>query len=423
MNPTRQYSFKRKTMRWFFLTALIFCYSFIYGQDSWDILDLNHELFPEKKALTVTTLARIGDYGFHTNVGGISFLAVASPDKNLKNENISLDFLNNRLVVEVGKKAFYSDLPFWQLAPIVGFVNSPYNVAFTQLSDTVGGQGAQFRYHPVFLDNLLGLRLFQSDFLDAPDILWDLPVDAQHRYILAPSEQTFVPQRDTTLQQTIYNKLLNAGFTSFVLTDENAKIVFGVDDYGLVFSGKPYFCFTKTRTDTSNFQSLRTQLFECYSDIETHAKLLLKGEYSSALNPRTNLSALLAALNNHKEGRIFNPYSMYFIEKALSKLDSLNNLTDAEIGIQFQVLDEYTESFKPYWEVLKKYNPAVYSAVENVSRWSAFFRYVRKINPDNWAAFVKKVESKGEWDAPAVKTPTSFEVNYIRYFQKKEKNK
>ena len=416
-----QYSLKVKTMKGIYAAILIFCSSLVYSQSALNILDLNHELFPDKKALTITTLARVGDYSFHVSVGGVSFQAIAYPAKNLIKETISLDFVNNRLVIQIGKKSFYSNLPFWQLAPIVNFANSPYNVAFTQLGDTVGKQNAHYKFHPAFLDNLLGLRLFQSDLLNMPNIMWDLPVDAQGEVILASSEKAGFEQGDSTLRQTITDKLTNAGFSSFVLTDDKAKIVFDVDEYGIVFSGNPYYCFTKTVVDTSNFQSLRNRVYECYDIIETNAKILLKGKYTPALNPRTNLKGLLTALDKNQQERIFNPYSMYYVETALNTLDSLNRLTDAEIGIQFQVLDEYTESFKPYWDLLKKYNPTVYSAVENTSRWAAFFRYVRKINPNNWAAFVKKIENNGQWDAPIVKTPTSSEINYLRYFQEKEK--
>jgi len=421
MNPSMQYSLRIKVMKGIYATMLMACSSLVSGQNALNILDLNHELFSNKNSLTVTTLARVGDYSFHTKVGGVSFQAVASPAKNLAKEPISLDFINNRLVIQMGKKSFYVDLPFWQLSPILNFVNSPYDIAYTQLGDTIGKRGAQCRFHPAFLNNLSGLRLFQADLLNLPNIMWDLPVNDKQEVILAPSEKAYAPQRDSILKQSILNKLMNAGFTSYILTDYNVKIVFDVDAYGPVFSGEPYYCFTKTRLDTSNFQSLRNQLFECYNTIETHAKILLKGQYTSKFDPRTNLGGLLDALNKNKQERGGNPYSMYYIETALNRLDSLNKLSDTDIGIQFQVLDEYTESFKSYWGLLKKYNPAVYSAVENISRWAAFFRYARTINPNNWSEFVKKATSNGKWDAPSVRTPTSFEINYLRYFEEKEK--
>jgi len=325
------------------------------------------------------------------------------------------------LIVTIGTRTLYPALPFWQLAPIVNFANSPYTVAVSQLGDTIGNREAECKFHPAFLNNLLGLRLFQADFLNMTDILWDIPVDAQRRYILASSEQGFTPVRDSIIHRKIYEKLVNGAFTSFVLTDKDVNIVFEIDESGLKFSGKPYYCFTKTQLDMENIRKLRTELIECYEDIESRAKVVLKDKYSPAIDPQTNLDGLVKALNNIKQEQNFNSYTMDYLENSIIKLDSLNKLTDAEIGIQFRVLDEYTESFKSYWDLLKKYNPPVYSAVENVSQWSAFFRYVRKVNPDNWSIFIRKVERNGKWDAPAAQTPTSSEINYFRYFDEKEK--
>ena len=418
----RQFS-KNGVIKGFHLAVLIFCSSLVYSQSAINILDLYHDSFPSEKARIITANAQIGDYNFHAGTGGISFQAVASPAANLKNENVSLDFADNRLVVQIGTETFYPDLPFWQLVPIVNFTDSRYTVAVSELGDTTNNKEAQYRFHPAFLDNLLGLRLFQADLLNLTDILWDLPVDAQRNYILAPSEQPFTPVRDSTLHRTIYEKLASDddSFTSFVLTDKDVNIVFDIDETGLKFSGTPYYLFTKTTLDTANIRQLRQQALSCYDDIETHAKILLNDEYTPALDPRTHLSDLLKALDNNKQQTVFNPFSMYTIKKAVSKLDSLSNLTDAQLGIQFQVMKDYTESFKSYWDLLEKFNPPVYSAVERTSQWSAFFRYVQRKNPDNWFQFLRKVANSGNSDAPAVQTPTSSDINYFRYFDEKEK--
>jgi len=422
MNQVIHFSLNVRTLKGFFLAALIFCTSFVYSQSALNIMDLYHESFPNKNAFIVTTNALIGDYNFHTNVGGVSFQAVASPSENISNQAVSLDFADNRLIVRIGTKVFYPNLPFWQLSSIVSFVNSPYDVIVSELGGTNNNQQAQCKFHPVFLNNLLGLRLFQADLLNQTDILWDLPVDAQRSYILAPSEQGFTPVRDSVIHKQIYEKLMSGKFTSFALTDKDVNFVFYIDDAGLEFLGTPYYYFTKTVMDVANINSLRTQLIDSYNDIESNAKLLLKEKYTPALDPRTHLNDLIKALGKYKEQSDFNPYSVYYLGQAINKVDSLNKLTDADLGIQFQTMDNFTESFKPYWSLLKKYNPVVYSAVENTAQWSAFFRYVSKVNPDNWSQFANKVQT-GTWDAPAIQTPTSTDINYFRYFDDKEKGK
>jgi len=412
-----------RPLKGIYLAVLIFCSSIAYSQSALNIMDLYHETFTDSKALTLLTYAYVGNYSYHTNVGGISFQAVASPGATINKQDVSLDFADNRLVVKIGARTFYPDLPFWQLYPIVNFVSTSYNVAFTQLGNMINKGGAQDRFHPAFLDNLLGLRLFQADLLNFTDILWDIPIDAQRRYIFAPSERRYTPVMNEDLRKRIYDKLVSGGFTSFVLTDKSVNVVFDIDDSGLKFSGRPYYYFTKTVLDTVTINSIKAQLIDCYKDIDTNAKLLLKNEYTPDLNPRTNLNGLVKVLVKNKQGKVFNPYAMYYVEEAISKIDSLNKMTDAQVGIQFNALDDFTESFKPYWDLLKQYNPLVYSAVENTAQWSAFFRYVSKANPTNWTLFVKKVQNEGTWDAPAVKTPTSADINYFRYFDERDKSK
>jgi hypothetical protein len=400
-----------------YLLSLIFCSQMVYGQSALNILDFYHETFPETKARVITAKATMGNYTFHANAGGISFQTVASPADNLKNRSVSVDFTDNRLVVQIGTQNFYPNLPFWQLAPITNFADSPYTVAVTQMGDTIGNKEAECLFHPAFLDNLLGLRLFQAELLNIPNILWDIPIDAQRKPILADSEQPFTPRMDSVIHRTIYEKLTSGEkFTSFTLTDKDANIVFEIDGSDLKLSGNPYYYFTKTEIDTANIRKLQMQLDKCYEEIEIHAKVLLKEKYSPDLNPRTNLKGLIKALSENKQERIFNPYSTQYVEKALKKLETLNQMTDDQIGIKFKTLDSFSESFKSYWNLLKKYNPLVYSAVENTAQWAAFFRYVKTVNPENWALFVKKIQSNHPSDAPAVQTPTSSEINYFRFF-------
>jgi len=414
---------KFNIMKLIYLSIFVFCSSFIHSQSALNILDFYHDSFSDRNAKIITANARVGDYNYHSNIGGISFQAVASPVRSIDERDISLDFANNELIVKIGNKAYYPNLPYWQLAPIVNFTNSSYTVAFSQSGDTIGNKEAQCKFHPAFLDNLLGLRLFQADLLNLTDILWDIPIDAQRRYLLALSELGFKPTRDPVIHKTLFEKLEAGNFTSFILTDKDVNILFDINESGPVFFGKPYYYFVKMSVDTANIRLIRSQVMNYYKDIETHAKILLKNQYTSDLNPQTNLKGLRDVLEKNKQEGIFNPYSMHFIEDAISKLESLNKMTDAEIGIQFIVLDDYSESFKPYWDLLKKFNPLVYSAVENTAHWSAFFRFVKKVNPNNWSLFVRKVENYGDWDAPNIITPTSTEINYFRFFEERDMRK
>jgi len=107
---------------------------------------------------------------------------------------------------------------------------------------------------------------------------------------------------------------------------------------------------------------------------------------------------------------------------AISRLDSLNTLSDAQIGIKFAVLNQYSISFNENnWELLKEYNPPVYSAIENIAQWAAFFRYVKKTNPVNWSNFVEKISGRSVKDAPVIDTPTAYEINYFKLIDEQQK--
>jgi hypothetical protein len=409
--------------RYISLVVFLCCSQFIFGQSGLGILDLYHDASLSLKARTITANASIGNYTFHSVVGGISFQTTATPAKNLENERVSLDYLDGKLVVTVGKQSYYPDLPVWQLAPIAIFANSAYSVAFSASGDTVNNKEAQCKYHPAFLNNLLGLRLFQADLLNQPDIIWNIPIDADRNYLLAQSEHNFTPRPDSLIMNTLYDDLIGdeRNFTSYVLTDKAANITFDVNESTFKLSGNPYYYFTKTVADTANIGKLRQQLDNCYNDIDKYAQLLLQDKYTPGLDSRTHLQDLTKVLDENKDKEKNNPYAIFYIRKNLETLSSLNALTDNEIGINFVTLDEYSNTFKKNWPLLKTYNPLVYTAVENTAQWAAFFRYVIKANPNNWTEFMGKIDKLKITDTPAIKTPTAFEINYFRIFDELNK--
>jgi hypothetical protein len=338
------------------------------------------------------------------------FQAIAAPANRLSNEIISVDYVNNRFVVTIGKYSFYPGLPDWQLVPIVYFANSSYQGTVTSAGDTQNGE-AQYKYHPAFLDNLLGLRLFQANLLNIPESLGDIPKDEQGAYIYVQSEKPLAAQWRNVYE--IISGELNKNrskFTSYILTDKGENIVFDTDGKNLKFTGNPYYLFIKTDKDNERIENLRTEVETYYKEIEEDAKVFLRDKYSPALNPRTNLNGLLKVLDANRQNEVYNPYSLYFIKNKVEKLNALNRLTDEELmGIRTQTVDDFTSSFRKNWNLLKQYNPVVYTAVENTSRWAAFFRYIRLTNPNNWTAFLDKVERINLRNMPPVQTPTSIE--------------
>ena len=60
----------------------------------------------------------------------------------------------------------------------------------------------------------------------------------------------------------------------------------------------------------------------------------------------------------------------------------------------FQRIEEFEES--QIFEVLYKINPAVVSATYNTMKFSAFFRWVKENNPENWSQFIDSIRDVDE---------------------------
>jgi hypothetical protein len=395
-----------------------FCSSFGFAQSGLGILDLYHDTFLSPSARMLTEKADINDNAFYFDVGGIVFEAIAKPAENLENEKVSLDYSDGRLIINLAGENFYPVLPDWQLVPIANFADTPYQSAFSALGDTVGNKEAQCKYHPAFLDNLLGLRLFQADLLNRLDIIWEIPIDARRNYLFAQSETGYTPHLDTLIYQKLYADLSGGQkkFSSYVLTDKDVNINFEIRDSKFQLNGVPYYYFIKMEVNEVRIKMLRSKLEMCYEEIDSYAKLFLRDKYTSELNPRNNLKGLLAAVNANKKNESFNPYAAHYLRMSINKLDSMNRMSNEDIGVRINPLDVFSNEFKKDWPVLKEYNPLVYSAVENTARWAAFFRYVKNSNPENWQLFLKKVNGIKFLGAPSINTPTSYEINYFRMF-------
>jgi len=407
-----------KTLKIIVGLFLTICVSNVYSQKTLNVLDLYSDSHLPRKARIIEAKATVGTLDYHASIGGVSFEETAKPASALEGKKIALDFNNSKFTVEIDENRYEPNLPDWILVPVTEFVNSGYNVAFSSLGDTATAKQAQCLYHPAFLNTLAGLRLFQADLLNIPGVLWDLPIDRNGKYLLANSEKNLTPQKDSILNERLYDELCGEGrpFTTFSLTDKNTDFTFALDNGKFSIAGHPYYFFTKNIIDEKVTSQLQDKLDLDYNVLEENAKIFLGADYSDDLNPRVNLAGLRQKLSELKGRAQFNPFPYYKIQKTLADIDSLNNLHNNDVGIRFVALDDYTLRFKNNWEMLKRYNPALYSSLEEIARWSAFFRYVKKNNPENWDDFVKKARKRTVKDAPKVETPDFFEIDYIRIF-------
>ena len=474
------FSIKAKMIAIFMLCVqLAFGQSYTLGK-----LDLFHDASFSQMARTLALPPNLGvqDYDFHIKVGGVSFESVAQPAINLKGQTVSIDYINNQFVVKVGGQTFYPELPNWQLIPIAKFANTSDKAIFTIYGKQIDKNGPQCRFQSAFLDNLLGLRLFQSDLLFHVNDMWEIPKDKSGKYIFANSEKEKVPPTSITNQLIeIHNALVSlfkkGTFQSYIFTDYGESVTFEITDNKFVIKGLPYYLFTKYDKDWQYFENqTRNHIQELEQNSNTYVALKIdnpinndlykqiksrlnapsgnKGEYIKSLldkhwsakdsmqyvnrrkifvdkmreeinksNDRELLSlsdfcnvensaslyVYLKVLNHNYPAKYTNLMKMcdtYYNENTTGDLCYLlkNYYTGA---IKFTFQTELTGLFKNNWHIIYAYNPVVYDASLNTMRWAAFFRYVKNTNPNNWNAFMKKAPAI-RYDAPDVKTPTSF---------------
>ncbi|MDR2086185.1 MAG: hypothetical protein LBP72_03310, partial [Dysgonamonadaceae bacterium] len=393
------------TVRWSII--LIFFPLFVSGQSSWGKLRFVNNSSLEESARSLYERATKNSYDSNFSL----FQAIAFPVDRLSEAEVAVDYVNNEFIVKIGDRELYPDLPDWQLVPIARFANSSYQSVFTSAGDPQNEE-AQLKYHPAFLDNLLGLRLLQAHLLFInPELLGEVPKNENGNYILAPSEEGLLPPPNPNKYRTLFNEIKknNINYKSYILTDRDLDIRFDIDGDDLSFSDNPYYYFFEDVVASKETNGAHVDLEYYYNEIEINAKVFLRDKYTPDLNPRTNLKGLLKVLADNKQNEIFNPYTLHYINDILEQMNvALSRLPgEKTAGTNPPAMNNRTSSFKKNWDLLKRYNPAVYSAVENISHWAAFFRYIRLSNPDNWTLFFKKVESITV-KAPAVRTPTSF---------------
>jgi hypothetical protein len=385
--------------------VLIFCPLPVSGQGSWGKLHLISNPSLNDQARSLYERATKGNYTSNSNL----FQAIAFPVEQTGKAEVAVDYVNSEFIVKIGNRELYPELPDWQLLPIVRFANSSYQGAFS-FGDP-RSRDAQFKYHPAFLDNLLGLRLLQANLvLIYPELLGEIPKNKIGNELLAASEEGLMPPPNSSEYRTLLSEIKKNPFNygSYILTDRDLRLFFDIDGDDLSFSDNPYYYFLENTVVPVKENAPKADLEPYYAEIEMHAKTFLKDKYTPDLNPRTNLKGLLKTLADNKQNEVFNPYALHYINEALERLNATQNQSNEKpANTTQQATNNRTSSFKGNWVRLKLYNPAVYSAVENISHWAAFFRYVRLSNPDNWTAFLKKVENITV-NAPSVRTPTSF---------------
>jgi hypothetical protein len=384
IKPLAGFRVKAKTLLLFLVCLSQIALGQNYTLGKLDLILPTAAMSVDARALAVPRNLGIGDYAFHTRVGGISFEQIAQPDAAIQGKSVSIDFVDNHLVVTVGGQKFYPELPKWQLKPIANFANTDDKAVFTVYGDTtVNGQDIECLYHKAFLDNLLGLRLMQADILLK---LEPMPNKDEMQTALRLLSWMGLPEEKLDLD-SLYEIALSNYIPYWEIPKYKEKFLYANNEQNFV------------NRDVSTIQELEMTIISSKMIIIDF--ILGMNSFVKLFNG--HIEQQTWTLTDYKKNIIFSIDNNTF--KISGKPWYLFSTMDTEDN-SIQLFEEESEEFnKECWELLKQYNPAVITAVENTAQWSAFFRYIKQNNPANWIAFMDKMSKISIDDAPDVITP------------------
>lgn len=234
-------------------------------------------------------------------VGGVAFIQTAFPEFNVNSLILDCDYDKNNAFVVMNDTTYVLPLENWELQAIVDFADSENNAAVTLYGD----EDARIKYHSAFLDNLMGLRILQTDLMLLPGVDRDkFPSYADGEYIMSDKEKENLKSWvfiDSLLYDLSYEDLSKFSYYEFILktdsigekfdtyiyTDYNEPISFYTDNGMIKFKGNPYYRFASR-------DSLLVDTLEMYSEIKNFIdtfnvhKRILKGSYVKDLFAKKN---------------------------------------------------------------------------------------------------------------------------------------
>lgn len=242
-----------------------------------------------------------------SKVGGVAFIQTAVPNMAIDSFQLGCNFEKNAAYVTINDTIFPIPLEVWELKSIVNFADDEYNAAVTLFGD----RNSRIKYHPAFIDNLMGLRILQTDLLLASNFLkvsdrGQLPQYDNGEYIMSDKEKEMYSYWcliDSVFYDTSYENLsiacsmqlmmavdsINEEFDTYIYTDYNQPISFKCVDNEIQFDGKPYYRFAQR-------DSIVVDTIEMYYELKNfidtfnlqkkdNKNLFIKNIYNKKSNP------------------------------------------------------------------------------------------------------------------------------------------
>lgn len=209
-------------------------------------------------------------------VGGVAFIQTAEPDFVVESLKLGINSDNNAYAV-INDTTYEIPLEVWELQSIVNYANQEENAAVTLFGDN----RSRIQYHDAFLDNLMGLRILQTDLILTgflkPSDRGKLPAYSNGNYILSPNEKKeyeswskidsifYKASYEDVSQYYSYKVIqmmdsIGEFYDTYIYTDYDQPIKFKAQNNKIEFEGLPYYRF-------ANRDSLLVDTLEMYYEL------------------------------------------------------------------------------------------------------------------------------------------------------------
>ncbi len=217
---------------------------------------------------------------FYAKIGGVAFVQTATPEFDIRSFDLGCDYNANKAYLVVNDNKIDIPLEVWQLVPIVEYASDNDNAAVT-----LYGEGdAPVRFHPAFIDEMLGLRLLQTDLMLASAYLdpmdrGSFPVSNTGEVLISEQEKNvksaldiyysiIVDEEMDYEMMSLYSSYavmtaldsLDESYNTYIFTDYETPITFYIEDGEIKFNGTPYYRFA--------YSTPSVDVFETYPEFE-----------------------------------------------------------------------------------------------------------------------------------------------------------
>ncbi len=363
--------------------------------------------------------------GFVGRVGGIASDGVAAPEQGLVVNTIVASYSasqpdGQRLSVNINGETVNAPIYDWQLIPIAKFADSDSFSCFTYFGDNRLGNTSA--YHAAFKDTLVGLRLFQLDSLIEDDNATDL-VKYNGAYVLGAGESA--PNKEENekglkaYEDFYLDNIALFRYRSYVISDYQRTITFGVDGNSLKLKGEPSFYFWKVDPDSiyqfkwgtaketvrktlgmASRYTRTTLINQTLSEVSKYDEVT---EQNGFLDERlsTELKRVVQS-SDQQRATLLRTKSHAALFNLLVEIKAFN-------GLEWTVgMPELSEKVSNKTALVRAINPAVWDTGVNLIRYAAFFRYFKRDHPQQWQAFMTQINAAPP-PKPPVTTPSGFE--------------